>query len=361
MTTSAPLSQTLRPLDSLEVRPIDPSERERWDSLMRAHHYLGLRWLAGESIKHVAILSGEWVALLGWAAAAFKTSARDRFIGWSAEDQFRRLRYLANNVRYLILPGPRIPHLASKTLALSTRRLSRDWETTWDHPIHLVETFVDPTRFAGTCYRAAGWTCVGTTRGFSYHSGNYRPHGLSKTVWLKSLHPQALALLSAPVDTVRLTGKPGAPLPLPDPLLTSLFTHLETVTDSRQRRGQRHSIGSALRVAVLGRLSGVTSGVALGKWVQTLSQESLERLGCRFHPVRAVYVPPSGATLRRSLIALDLPAFDQALEAWVADCSPSSPLRPLVRRVETALRTFIRREGLLSALLSSRKSHGGLP
>lgn len=92
-------------LESLEVRPFGHSERKRWEGLMAEHHYLGLKGIVRETMRYVALLDGKWVALLGWGAAAFKSVPRDRWIGWEASLQWGRLKLLANNVRYLILPG----------------------------------------------------------------------------------------------------------------------------------------------------------------------------------------------------------------------------------------------------------------
>ena len=116
------------PLKSITVRPIRPGERERWNALMREHHYLGFHSLVGESMKYVAEAGGEWVALLGWGASAFKCGARDRWIGWSKALQWARLKYIANNMRFLILPGERRKNLASRVLGMNVRRLSSDWE-----------------------------------------------------------------------------------------------------------------------------------------------------------------------------------------------------------------------------------------
>lgn len=158
-------------LNQVEVRLVQESEVERWNQLMAEHHYLGFRTLVGESLKYVATCDGQWVALLGWGTAAFKCAPRDRWIGWPAERPWDRLKYIANNQRFLVLPGVQCPNLASKVLALTTRRLSRDWQLIYNHPVVLAETFVDPARFQGTCYRAAGWLPLGQSRGFGRRGG----------------------------------------------------------------------------------------------------------------------------------------------------------------------------------------------
>jgi len=144
----------------------------------------------GHGVRHVATgPDGEWLALLGWCAGAFKVKARDAWIGWAPEQQFRRLRLIANNCRFLVLPRGRRPNLASRALALSARRLSADMEARFGHPVLLAETFVDPSRFRGVCYRAAGWEEVGATRGYARSGGGWVAHGEPKTVWLRPLAP----------------------------------------------------------------------------------------------------------------------------------------------------------------------------
>lgn len=151
---------------------------------------------------------------MGWGAAAFKCADRDRFIGWVPSEHFRRLRFIANNQRFLILPSTtRTPNLASRVLGLCLRRLSSDWIKIYNHPILLAETFVDPSRFTGTCYKAAGWICLGEARGFGRNGGVYYAHGRTKTIWVRPLHSRACAILAAPLDDPLLTGGSMSAIP----------------------------------------------------------------------------------------------------------------------------------------------------
>ena len=180
------------------VRPVrGEAERARWDALMRDHHYLGFRGMIGNSLRHVAERpDGAWVALLGWRAGAHKLAARDKWIGWTAEQRSRRLHLIANNVRFVILPGCSEPNLASRVLGRSLRRLSDDMRAAHGHPVLLAETFVDPARFAGTSYRAANWEAVGLSKGYERVSGGgYREHGRPKTILVRELSRDARALL----------------------------------------------------------------------------------------------------------------------------------------------------------------------
>ncbi len=145
------------PLHEVIVRLILPSEWSRWETLMRRHHYLGFSGMVGESLRYVAEWKDQWLALLGWQAAALKCRPRDHWIGWPPVLQYQRLHLIANNGRFLILPEVTLKNLASRILSLNLKRLSSDWQTVHGHPILLAETFVDPSRFTGACYRAAHW------------------------------------------------------------------------------------------------------------------------------------------------------------------------------------------------------------
>jgi hypothetical protein len=159
-----------------------------WDYLVFHHHYLGLPKLVGEHIKHLVYIKGQVVACLSWASAAWKVKDRDQFIGWQEPTKRRNLSLVANNSRFLILPWVKVKYLASTALSLSIRRLGADWEKVYGHPIYLAETFVDSSRFEGTCYRAANWLCVGKTQGSAKKGNAYCYHGQPKTIYLYPLH-----------------------------------------------------------------------------------------------------------------------------------------------------------------------------
>ena len=160
-------------LRGLCVRPILSEERLGWRLYMERYHYLGDRPVIGEHMLYAAFLDNELVALLGWAAAALRAPLRDSHIGWDETTKRHRLHLVANNTRFLILPWVRVQHLASKILAINLRRLSADWQATWNHPVFMAETFVDTTRFRGTCYRAANWVYLGQTAGRTKRGNNY--------------------------------------------------------------------------------------------------------------------------------------------------------------------------------------------
>jgi len=161
-----PIRAALRQLQPIEIQPVRRTPEEAWfNSLMEQYHYLGYEQPVGEHLKYVVWAHGRPIACLAWSSAPRHLGSRDRFIGWSAEARRCNLRFLAYNTRFLILPWVEVPHLASHLLGRMAKRLSEDWEGLYQHPIYFLETFVDPERFRGTCYRAANWILLGLTTG----------------------------------------------------------------------------------------------------------------------------------------------------------------------------------------------------
>lgn len=178
---------TVNQYGDLQIQLVKTGDDYLWGYLLHHYHYLGLPKLVGEHLRYLAYLDGQVIACLAWASAAFKVKSRDDYIGWNDETRKGRLHLVANNARFLVLPWIRVKYLASKVLALTLKRLSNDWKSTYHHSIHLAETFVDVSRFAGTCYKAANWQYVGLTRGSAKKGNAYQFHGQSKAVYLYPL------------------------------------------------------------------------------------------------------------------------------------------------------------------------------
>jgi hypothetical protein len=266
---------------------------------------------------HVAEWNGEWVALLVWAAAAFKCTARDSWIGWHPSVAFQRLHWLANNLRFLILPGIQVPNLASRVLGLSARRLPGDWERSWGHSILLVETFVDPERFRGTCYRAAGWQALGQTRGFSRKSGGWRHHGHPKLVFCRELVEGSRMILRDPTPS-KLLNQGVAKMNLRYHEIDTLLEVLKLLPDPRKKRGVRHSKTSILAISVAAVLAGMRSFEAMAQWARGCTQRELERFGCRYNRRSETREAPSEPTIRRMLQAIDAEQVDRQIGSWLA-------------------------------------------
>jgi len=184
---ATPLEDRLRNLQPLEFEPVRRTAREPlFNSLMEEHHYLGYDQPVGEHLKYLVWagcpLGPRPVACLAWSSAPRHLGSRDRYIGWSAEARRRNIRFIAYNTRFLILPWVRVEHLASHILGRMAARISEDWQRRYGHPIHFLETFVDPERFRGTCYRAANWVVLGKTTGRGKQSNSYVPNRSIKEI-----------------------------------------------------------------------------------------------------------------------------------------------------------------------------------
>lgn len=281
---------------------------------MDAHHYLGFRQLVGTYICYVALLKGEWVALLGWSWAALKCGVRDRWIGWDETLKWKRLKHVLNNTRFLILPGISIKNLASKTLSLNLKRLSSDWEKIYGHPVILAETFVDPSRFRGTCYKAGGWIELGMTRGFGKNGKGYVRHNTPKKILVFPLHGQARAILSAPFVSPHLIQNQEVLMmdvnQLPLKGQGGLIDLLETFVDPRKKRGIRYASVALLALALCACISGVKSYDGMIDFARSLSPDALRLLGFRRGR------PPSESALRRFLQRLNAEAIDRKVGDW---------------------------------------------
>ncbi len=166
-----------------------------WDQLVRRYHYLGYRRLLGHRLKYLAFLQDRPVAALAFSAPARAVRVRDQWIGWSAAQRHAHLARVVNNSRFLILPWVTIPHLASHVLARTLARLPAEWAARFGPRPWLVETFVDPARFKGTCYRAANWQALGQTAGHGKQGPGYVYHGARKEVFVYVLEPRFRHLL----------------------------------------------------------------------------------------------------------------------------------------------------------------------
>lgn len=218
-----------------------------------------------------------------------KNAPRDDYIGWDEPTKRERLPFVVQNVRFLLLPATETPpHLASRVLAANLRRLSRDWQAVYRHPVLLAETFVDESCFQGTCYRSANWLRLGLTRGYGRHSRTYRHRGVPKAAWVYPLRPDALARL-------RNTHVPVAPstaeVAMPHPALNPEALPLA---------------GDAGLLDLL---------LAIAQYAATLSPELLKTLGARRT------TPPSEATFRRVLACAPADAVDAAISRWLIEQS----------------------------------------
>lgn len=178
-----PVCASLRELGPLEFVQVRRTAREKlFNWMIESEHYLRFTHPVGESLKFMVFAGPQPVALFAWSSAPRHLGPRDRYIGWPKETRQRNLQFVAYGTRYLIPSWIRVPHLASHLLSRMTRMLPEEWRKVYGHPVYFAETFVDPTRHRGTCYRAANWVYMGQTTGRGKNDHTNKPNRSLKDV-----------------------------------------------------------------------------------------------------------------------------------------------------------------------------------
>jgi hypothetical protein len=305
---------TYEAVSDIQVRPVERSEEVRYQEQMARHHYLGALGKIGETLWYVATWGEQWVAQLSLSASALKCGVRDRWIGWDFRTQYGRLKLIANNSRFLILPGWHRPNVGSRVLSLTERRVVSDWRTRFGHPLFLLETFVDPRRFHGGVYRAANWMELGWTLGYRRTREGYSAHAdSSKRVFVRPLRRDARRQLNdANRDHLQLTGGPRIMLNAEQ--MRPLPQCFKTIPDPRRRQGRRHPLSAVLAIAAGATLCGMRGYKGISDWAEALGQKARERFGCRRENGR--YVVPSEFVIRDCMIRVEPGTLDLALNMW---------------------------------------------
>lgn len=314
-------------LRRITLRLLQPEERARFDRLLEEQHPLHSARVGGQSLRYVAELEGQWIALLCFSSPALALKAREGYIRWSPRQRARRLGFIANNSRFLILlERERYPNVASRVLALCLKRLSADWQQAWGHPVLMVESFVDESQYRGTCYRACGFAAVGASSGFGRDSRDfYTEHGQPKQLYLRELQRGAASLLRRgrwPAELAEHEESIRGPCPLRAGPLHSLLEVFRSMRDDRRGHGLRHPQPFVLACAAVAMLLGAGGYQAFEEECGKFTQRQLKALGCRKNPKTKLYKAPSDTTFFRVLNGLDAAAFDLALGRWMMEQEP---------------------------------------
>jgi hypothetical protein len=322
--TKSPVVDEPNVLKRVTVRLLEDHERPEFDRLLAEKHYLHEPVLAGQSLRYVAELDGQWVALIAFSAASLHLKAREKWIGWSARQRARRLALVVNNSRFLVLPErQQYPNLASRTLGLCLRQLSVDWAARWRHPVLVVESFVDESQYRGTCYRACGFEGVGPTKGFARASRDfYVRHDEPKQLYLRELEPGARRRLRQarwPEAWADYEAQKTGPCPFVAPDLASLLDRFATLPDKRCGHGLRHRQRFVLACAAVSTLMGACGYRAFENTCHKLTQRQLRALGCQCSDDDGRYHPPSDSTFQRVIKGVDAAAFASTIGAWLAE------------------------------------------
>ncbi len=310
-------------LQRVSLRLVREEERPEFDFRLERDHYLEASTLVGQSLRYIAEVEGRWVALITFSAPALHVKARERWIGWSPRQRSRRLGLVVNNSRFLILAErQRYPNLASRVLGLCLRRLSADWQERWGHPVLVVESFVDESRYRGTCYRACGFAAVGATAGFARASRDfYLEHGQPKQLFVRELCPRARRLLRQgrlPRELAGYEAPVAGPCPFRAPALERLLEGLGRLPESRRGHGLRQRQRFVLACAAVSTLMGACGYRAFENTCQKLTQRQLRALGCQADEEDGRYYPPSDSTFQRALKKADADRLAAMVGAWLA-------------------------------------------
>jgi len=184
-----PLQGQLRDIGPVSLEPAtEPADVQLWNEYVARYHPLGYKQAFGHRLRYFVRSGSQPLGCLYLGGPAKAIAVRDEWIGWSEGARLRNLPWVVNNTRFLIFPWVHISHLASHALGQLARRVATDWQREWGFSPVLMETFVDPRHFAGTCYRAAGWVPLGQTsgRGLARPGETYR--STPKLVFVKALH-----------------------------------------------------------------------------------------------------------------------------------------------------------------------------
>jgi len=310
-------------LSRVTIRLLEEWEREEFDRLLVDRHYLHSARLSGQTLRYVAELDGVWVALLCFGSAALHLKAREQWFGWSARQRARRLGFVVNNSRFLVLmERAAYPNLASRVLGLCLRRLSDDWQEHWGHPVLAVESFVDESLYRGTCYRACGFEAVGLTQGYGRSSRDfYQEHGQPKQLYLRELRKGARALLRRGRLPQELAGGEenlAGPCPFRAGALYSLFERFRALEDPRRGHGLRHTQPFVLACSAVATLMGAASYDAFADTCQKFTQRQLRALGCR-RDKQGDCRAPSDSTFFRVISKLDPAHLDRVVGQWLLE------------------------------------------
>jgi len=318
-------------LQRVQVRLIEPQERTDFDRRLEHDHYLHQPDVAGPTLRYIAELDGESVAILLFASAALHLKARDKWIGWSARQRIRRLGLVVNNARFLVFPDrQKLPNLASRVLGLVLKQLSDDWLHHHGKPVLVVESFVDESRFRGTCYKACGFFALGATAGFARASRDfYVEHGGPKQLFVRPLHPRGRELLRQsrlPAGIAEYEATAAGPCPLQAPALGNLYQRFRALRDPRSGHGLYHRQSWVLSTAAVCTLMGGAGFRDFEAISAKFTQRQLRALGVQ--PDRHGRLRSSSdSTFRRVINACEVRQFVAIIGQWLLEQEPAAIAR----------------------------------
>jgi hypothetical protein len=204
------IESSLHALGLVWLVPVDggqPEQSRLWWAMMKTHHPQGGGFLCGAQMRYLIAceIAGvtSYIGGLSFSAAAWRLGERDAWIGWDDSVRCAGLPRVVGNSRFLILPGVRVPNLASHALSLAIHRLPMDWQVRYGVTPVLLETFVDRDHYRGTCYRASNWIHIGATQGRGRQDRSRTANGSVKDILVYPLQPDWRKILGVDAGTAR--------------------------------------------------------------------------------------------------------------------------------------------------------------
>jgi len=307
----------------LRVEPCPPGQARIFEATMNERHYLKAARPVGDYARQIVRTSaGAPVALLEWGPACYALKDRDKHIGWNPNQRLSRLKLIVQNRRFLLLADKGIaPNLASKALAAALRALPEQWEQLHGYRPLMAETFTDPERFEGTCYKAANWQPLGKSAGNSRHRADlYIPNQSPKNLWTYPLHPDAKKILCSdelpPAHAKALTTEKAGTLPITEKHMLNLCELLAQVPDPRHRN-TRYKIGPVLTIVCMALLAGRRDIAQIHRFGQSLQQPQRRSLCLPRKPNTKFWQVPDYNVYYHLLNRIDPDALARLLNDWL--------------------------------------------
>ena len=348
-------------LGAIRVRPIQAHEQPLWDKIIEQEHYLGNARMVGSTLRYVAELDDEWIALIGWGASAYHLRDRDEWIGWDSHTRRCRLNLIVGNTRFLCrIQRTELPNVPSRVLSLVLKRLADDWQKTYGYRPLLAETFVDIASYAGTCYKASNWLALGHTAGYAKSRADYyEAHDKPKRLFVRELESGAREKLNAEeLPTACVPGLVDADLKSSVKCqdFVSLFELFKTVDDPRHHN-RKYKINTLLAIAAGALLSGHTSYEGLERFSRRLTAAQCNRLRCPKNK-EGSFRTPCANTFINLFDQLDHDLFDRLLGDWLSRLTAS---QAAVLAVDgKVIRSMRKADGTQGALLAVFHHEGGV-
>lgn len=292
------------------------------NELLEQHHYLGSLRAVGERLYYsIGDENSDWLAVMVFVSAARRLRHRDAWIGWTDEQRRRRLPLVVNNARFLLLPERTVPNLGSAVLKRVNARLSADWQERYGHPVLVLETFVDPSRFNGTVYTAAGWEELGLTQGNSRKSRDYyEPNGQPKRLFVKALERAACESLQAqrlPPELAWVEAKSQPRCTQSAEELASLKDRFKAKVPEYHKQACTYPVYALLSIMAAAHLAGAPRGQKdLAVFAKSLSQSQRAALGIRRRASSKYYSSPDQSTFSRMMSSVDIDKVEAVLIEW---------------------------------------------